>query len=187
MNSECSVHGRFQVFHNDHARYLKEAFSKYDYVFVGLTGCASLTSSVSDVGRLSPSKNPLCYWERVAMISAFLREAEIGPARYQFVPFPIERPELLEYYVPKNSVCVTTIREDWNAKKVGILRALGYEVVVLYDDRNKCISSTQVRDLIAQADPAWKKLVPLSIADYLETNQLTDRIAFKARDINPSV
>ena len=33
------VHGRFQIFHHDHARYLREAFSRFDYVYIGLTAC----------------------------------------------------------------------------------------------------------------------------------------------------
>jgi hypothetical protein len=57
------------------------------------------------------------------------------------------------------------------------MKSHGFEVTVLYEDRNKAITSSEVRGLIATNDPTWKKWVPGSVADYLITHQILARIA----------
>jgi nicotinamide mononucleotide adenylyltransferase len=174
------VHGRFQVFHLDHARYLDCAFRRSASVEIGLTGLPGFSEANSKTShRFAPSENPLTYHERVEMITIALAGSGIDAKRFSFVPFPIEQPALLPYFVGPSRRMLTTIREPWNEEKVKRLRAAGYEVEIAYTNLEKSISGSLIRRWIQEGDPTWKRHVSEPVARYLESIDIAGRL--KAR------
>lgn len=161
---EASIHGRFQILHNDHLEYFERAAAKYGRLYIGLTG---LRRDLGDgSGRESAAKNPLTFWERVEMWRVAL--AGIADDTDHVIgPFPIERPELLLDYVPRSCVCAATVRDSWNEEKVRRLADAGYEVDVLFTDYDKQLSGTDVRSMIASGSRVWVESVPPRVADFL--------------------
>ncbi|MEJ2698658.1 MAG: nicotinate-nucleotide adenylyltransferase, partial [Desulfuromonadales bacterium] len=64
------IHGRFQVLHNDHLRFLLAGKSLCRHLVVGITNPdPHLTrEDPADQHRHSPLANPLTYWERYLMV-----------------------------------------------------------------------------------------------------------------------
>jgi len=172
------AHGRFQVFHLDHLRYISESYRRCDHLLIGITGVAPLspTTSASDSHRSTAENNPFSYYERTRIIRAALSGEAFDLSRVTFTPFPIEVPEELQQFVPNEVHCFTTIREEWNREKVELLRHLGYTVTILYTDLNKTISGSIIRRLIRGGDSSWKQYVPTGVASYLEDNGLLVRM-----------
>jgi hypothetical protein len=111
------------------------------------------------------------------MIRAVVRDLpEIGRTQISFSPFPIEQPGLIPEFIPKSVTCHTTIREPWNQHKTGLLRKLGYQVSVLYEDHHKDLSGTKVREMIRNDDRSWEELVPAAVCRYLREEDLLARI-----------
>lgn len=174
------IHGRFQIFHRDHLRYVSAALERGAHVVIGLTGIPYLAGDAdasTPAHRLRSGDNPLTYHERVEMIDRALRREGVDATRFSFVPFPIEQPERLPYFVGEKAVMVTTIREPWNEAKVERLRRLGYEVEVAYTDLNKEISGGEIRDLIRRGDRQWEELVPPGAVEYLKEIDIQARLA----------
>ena len=75
------IHGRFQVLHNDHLRYLLAGKDLCRHLVVGITNPdPSLTREESaDPHRSRPEANPLTYYERQALVRAALGEAGGAP------------------------------------------------------------------------------------------------------------
>lgn len=167
------IHGRFQILHNDHVAYFKAAVQKYGRVYIGLTGLRR-DQDASHL-RGAASSNPLTYWERVQMWRVLLEDLASG-ADHIIGPFPIEAPSTLGDYVPLSCVCATTVREEWNWKKIEILQEAGYNVDVLYADTQKPLSARLVRDLIAGGSTEWHDLVPPPVREYLRSLDIGRRI-----------
>lgn len=177
MPADGCIHGRFQVFHNDHLDYLLAALQHCESLIVGITSVTGLRGDQPDDHRHSAVHNPFTYFERTEMIRAALEEhPAIDPRRITFSPFPIDHPELLPEFIPKSTVCHTTIREPWNSRKVELLKGLGYEVSILPTASEKTLSSTRIRELIRDHDDSWKDLVPGAVASHLELHDLLQRI-----------
>jgi len=178
--SEACVHGRFQPPHREHLEYIEEALKRSDHVIVGITqpNSAVLDECEVDPHRALPSENPLTYEERCRCIKAMLLEREYDSSRFSFTPFPIDRPQELKEYVRIETPCLTTIRTTWNIEKIERLRALGYEVQVLWDRREiPGIEGQAIRKMIRDQDPRWTDLVAPAVARLMIDEGLTTRIA----------
>lgn len=173
MFPDASIHGRFQILHNEHFAYFRSAVEKYGRLYIGLTGQGR--DLANQRGREAAAQNPLTYWERVEMWHSALAAAEDGFGHI-VGPFPIERPDLLLDYVPTSSVCATTVREDWNQAKISRLRSAGYRVDVLYTDLDKQMSGGRIRAMIAAGSRDWVELVPPGVADFLTEIGIEERI-----------
>ncbi len=93
------IHGRFQIFHNDHLKYVLAGKSRCSHLAVGITNPdPSLTRhDPIDPHRSLPSANPLTYFERYIMVRAALVESGVPEREFSIVPFPINFPEIYEY------------------------------------------------------------------------------------------
>jgi nicotinamide-nucleotide adenylyltransferase len=176
METKCAeqtalgtAHGRFQILHNEHLQYLIEAKRRCRHLIVGVTAFdTSLTQNAEFGGhRLRPIDNPLTYYERTLLIRAALLGEGISVTDFTITPFPIENPDHLRNYIPKNAVCYTTIREEWNKAKIRILREQGYDVEVVIEGA-KGIASTDLRMMIMVGNDSWKHLVPASTVSLIE-------------------
>jgi len=163
--SEGSVHGRFQPFHLGHEEYVAAAAAQCGFLWVGITQ-PEVTRLQSDASqpahRYHPEDNPLTYWERVRIVEAAVASL-IPPDRFQVVPFPIERPEVLQNYIPITAVAYTTVYDDWNRRKIEVLASHGYRVEVLWEREAKEIAGNEVRTRIRAGDETWRDLVPLAV------------------------
>ena len=139
------IHGRFQLFHNDHLQYALLAKEQCRKLIVGITSPenASLIREEVDPHRSEAASNPFTYYERYNMVKLALLEAGVKREDFEIVPYPIERPEVLYNYVPLTATSFFTIYDQWGYEKLHRLRELGYGTVVLFDDREKKIVAVQ--------------------------------------------
>jgi nicotinamide mononucleotide adenylyltransferase len=94
------------------------------------------------------------------MVRGFLLDAGRSANDFNIVPFPIERPNVLNDYIPTNVLALTTVYEEWNQRKIELLRASGYEVETLWERDVKEFSGSTVRRLLRAHDNRWRDLVP---------------------------
>ena len=158
-----TIHGRFQILHNDHLKFLLAGKQLCKHLIVGITNPdPSLTKHHnSNPHRSQPIANPLTYYERYVMIRDTLLEEELNLSEFSIVPFPINVPELLKYYVPMNVVFFLSIYDDWGRQKKEYLKSLGLKVHVLWEVplEEKGLSGSDIRLSMLNEAP-WKHLVP---------------------------
>ena len=172
-----AVCGRFQIFHNDHLRYALAAKAKCRRLIVGIT---SPDKSVNPVEAVDPHRaldeaNPCTYYERMKMVEAALLEAGIPRTDFDIVPFPIGKPELMRFYIPVGTHLFVTILDEWGRCKTDRLKDYGYDVEVLWERRDKAISSSMIRRLITE-DGDWAQFVPGATYRFIREQGIDERI-----------
>ena len=132
MLEVASVHGRFQPFHNGHLEYVLAAKERSAFLWIGITKFDIDLSELTPLGseREKPESNPLTYFERITIISRALQDSGVRSSEVRHIPFRIETPVELSQYLPTSVPCFTTIYDDWNRRKVRVLREAGYDVEV---------------------------------------------------------
>ncbi len=100
------AHGRFQIFHLDHLRYLEAAKTRCHHLVIGITNPdpTLIRFDPADPGRSAPERNPLTLYERYRVVQQPLEEAGWPAADFSLVPFPINFPDLYQYYMPLRAV-----------------------------------------------------------------------------------
>lgn len=178
------IHGRFQILHNDHVKYLLAGKSKCEHLVVGITNPdPTLTKAdTADPQRSNPHSNPLNYFERYTMVKDVLLEAGLEHSDFSIVPFPVSSPELYKYYVPLDATFYLTIYDPWGKRKLEMFRSAGLRTEILWEKpfEEKGLSASQVRGLIAD-DGVWKPLVPSATAALVEKWNLAQRFKGSAR------
>ena len=171
------IHGRFQLFHNDHLQYALLAKEQCKKLIVGITSPenATLIREKVDPHRSEAASNPFTYYERFNMVKLALLEAGVPREDFEIVPYPIERPEILYNYVPLSATSFFTIYDKWGYEKLERLSALGYGTVVLFDDREKKMCSTEIRQKIVDGTD-WKDMVPNAVYEYITEKGLTEKV-----------
>ncbi len=173
------IHGRFQVLHNDHLKYLLAGKRLCRHLVVGITNpdpCLTREDR-TDPGRSSPLANPLTYFERYLLVRSSLEEAGVPSADFSVVPLPINLPELYRYYVPMDGAFFLTIYDDWGRKKLANFQALGLQVHVLWEvpREQKGICGSEVRRRMLRDEP-WESLVPQAVARLLRHWNIPSRL-----------
>jgi len=157
------IHGRFQILHNDHMKYILSGKALCDHLVIGITNPdPTLTKKeAADPSRDDRFANPLTYYERYTIINAALKKSGLDHDEFSIVPFPINIPELYQYYVPMDAVFFLTIYDDWGRQKLRYFDSLGLKTHVLWEvpSEEKGISACEIRDLIKKGKP-WEHLVP---------------------------
>ena len=158
-----TIHGRFQILHNDHLKFIMAGKELCEHLIVGITNPdPSLTKNHdSNPHRSKPIANPLTFYERYVMIRDNLLESDLKYSEFSIVPFPINVPELLKFYVPMNVVFFLSIYDDWGRQKKKYLESLRLKVHVLWDVplENKGLSGSDIRESMLKGEP-WKQFVP---------------------------
>ncbi len=158
-----TIHGRFQILHNDHLKFLLAGKRLCEHLIVGITNPdPSLTKDHdSNPHRSKPLTNPLTYYERYVMIRDNLLEKGLKFSEFSIVPFPINVPELLKYYVPMDIVFFLSIYDDWGKQKKKYLESLGLMVHVLWEVplEEKGLSGNDIRESMLKGEP-WEHLIP---------------------------
>lgn len=165
------IHGRFQVLHNDHMKYIMAGKELCRHLVVGITNPDPFLTKMEDAdpGRNNPLANPLTYYERYVLIKVALEEKGIKPDQLSVVPFPISYPELYQHYVPMDAVFFLTIYDEWGKRKLEYLKAQGLKTHVLRDvpREQKGMSAADIRNLMIRNDP-WENMVPRSVSSLLK-------------------
>ncbi len=173
------IHGRFQLFHNDHLRYAMLAKEQCKKLIVGITSPenAALIREEVDPHRSEAASNPFTFYERYTMIKLALLEAGISREDFEIVPFPIERPEILSNYVPLEAKAFLTVYDNWGREKVKRLSELHYDTHVLFerDESEKAMCSTEIRHKIRDGIE-WSDMVPHAVYEYIVENGLTEKV-----------
>lgn len=174
------IHGRFQVLHNDHMKYLLAGKRLCDHLIVGITNPTpeSIDEEASNPERSQPINNPLTFEERKAMILAAFEEAGIRDHEYSVVPFPICKPELIRKTAPAEAVYYLTIYDDWGREKERRLNELGLKTHIMWERplSDKGISGTDVRQAIRD-NGVWQSMVPAAVAKLVEAWDLQKRLS----------
>ena len=179
------VHGRFQMPHHDHMKYILAAKARCRHLIVAITNPdPSLTRyDPADPARSSPAHNPLTYYERYVILKEALLAQGLHHRTFSLVPLPINFPELYQYYVPRQAVFYLTIYDAWGERKLQMFESLGLPVEVLWRQpkAEKGLTSTLVRQKIAQGQ-AWEHLVPAGVSPLLVRMGLVERIRRLAQE-----
>lgn len=173
------IHGRFQVFHNDHLKYVLAGKSRCRHLVVGITNPDPLLTrdDPSDPFRSLPAANPLTYFERYTLVRAALIESQIQESEFAIVPLPINLPELYGHYVPMDGTFYLTIYDDWGRKKLEQFQALGLKTEILWErpSTEKGLTGALVRKRMAAGEP-WEHMVPPSTASWMKAWEVPERI-----------
>ena len=173
-----AVCGKFQPFHNDHLAYVLAAFDVGERVIVGITNPdVSMTRyEEADPKRSLPESNPFSYYERYRMIEESLSDCRLPRDRFDIVPFPVNRLELLPSYLPKNAVILVTLYADdpWLVERQAKLKAAGWSTYVLWERPAKVLTASSVRELIREGGE-WESFVPAAVGRIVKniTNERT--------------
>lgn len=174
------IHGRFQVLHNDHLRYLLAGAELCRHLVVGITNPdpRMTKDDPADPERSPPAANPLTYFERYQLVRAVLVAAGRPEDTFSVVPLPINRPELFRHYVPLDAVFLLSIYDDWGRKKLAAFRQLGLKTHILWkvSPAEKGLSAGDIRRRMKEGQP-WQQLVPPAAATLLQQWQLPARLA----------
>jgi len=185
MTETGVIHGRFQVLHNDHLRYLLAGKARCRYLVVGITNPDPTLSKAdsADPHRTDPVSNPLSYYERYLMVEAALIEAGLSSTEFAVVPFPINLPALYRYYVPLEATFYLTIYDDWGRKKLKHFQSLGLKTEVLWEwpIHEKGISAADIRGKMLEGSD-WDKLVPLSTRSLMRRWEIPARLQNLSRN-----
>lgn len=173
------VHGRFQLLHNDHVRYIMAGSERCEHLLIGICRPEGpLTCfTESDPHRSCRESNPFSYYERYQMIKGTLLDMDMDPARFDILPFPIDLPEMLFGYVPADARYYLTIYDGWGMEKKKTLEGLGCDVEVIrhVGIHEKGISATDVRQRIVEGRE-WQSFVPPYVYRYVTDHQLDKKI-----------
>ena len=120
------IHGRFQVLHNDHLRYLLAGKARCRFLVVGVTNPdpGRTRPEAADPHRSTAEANPLTYYERALLVRAALVGAGVPLAEFMVTPLPVNQPELIHHYAPRAATYFLSICDDWGRKKLERLQAL---------------------------------------------------------------
>lgn len=174
------IHGRFQVLHNDHLKYLLAGKALCDHLVVGVSNPDIHTTAdeSTDPNRSRLENNPLTFDERSRMIRLALTEAGLDSEEFSIVPFPISKPDVLGDFAPPDAVYYLTIYDEWGREKKQRLESLGLTTHVMWERplAEKGITGTQVRRAIREGRE-WADLVPPAVAAKVVEWNLQKRFA----------
>lgn len=173
------IHGRFQVLHKDHLKYLLAGKSLCEHLVVGITNPdpGRVAEEAADLHRSRPAANPLTYFERYCLVRSALGEAGVPTSEISIVPLPISQPDYYRYYVPLDAVFFLTIYDEWGRRKQHYFESLGLQVHVLWEvpPEEKGISGSDLRRAMCDGAP-WEDAVPPSVVELLKKWEIPERL-----------
>ena len=173
------IHGRFQVLHNDHLKYLLAGKKLCHHLVVGITNPdpTMTKEEASDTHRSTLSANPLTYFERYQLVREALLESSVALDEFSIVPLPISTPNRYRYYVPLDAVYFLTIYDEWGRRKKRYFESLGLKVHVLWEVNfeDKGLSAGDIRLNMAFGKD-WTNAVPKGVAVLLNSWGLPERL-----------
>lgn len=164
--------GRWQPFHNGHLYDLEKILGQYGFATLGVVNADPDNPLDPDFDKFLSSENPLYYWERVYMITKFLR-ARKWDSRVALVPMwhPRKSMEKDNNYLPplRRRFWFVPIISEEEIKKAEDFKKLGEDVVKDYSVPEDVLKyrATVVRRRMSEGQD-WRKMVPDEIAHCLD-------------------
>jgi nicotinamide-nucleotide adenylyltransferase len=158
--------GRFQPIHLGHVEVIKWTLDRVDELIVAI-GTAQESHTVV---------NPFTAGERIIMIKLALEEIGADLSRIYIVPIPdilmnSVWPYYVQMYVPKFQYGVAR-----NPLVLRLFKDAGIDVLVPPPYDRVKYSSTRIRKLMLQGDQSWKRLVPNSVAKFIDEIDAVNRL-----------
>jgi len=173
------IHGRFQILHNDHVKFLLAGKNLCNHLIVGITNPDPTLTKAHDSNphRSTLIANPLTYYERYVMVRETLLEKSLELSEFSIVPFPINVPELLKYYVPMDVAFFLSIYDDWGRQKKKYLESLGLNVHVLWEVplEKKGLNGSDIRESMLKGGQ-WEHLVAPVVAKLVKKWDILKRL-----------
>ncbi|MFW9972829.1 MAG: nicotinate-nucleotide adenylyltransferase, partial [Candidatus Odinarchaeota archaeon] len=174
-----AIHGRFQILHNDHVKYLLAGKQLCNHLIVGITNPDPSLTRYTEVNphRSTSLANPLTYYERYLIIQAALLEQGLKYSEFSIVPFPINVIELLKHYIPLHAVFFLTIYDDWGRQKKKYFESMGLKIHVLWEVplEKKGLSSSDIRKSMIKGNK-WEHLMPSSVVKLMKQWDIVHRL-----------
>ena len=163
--------GRFQPVHWGHVEVIRWSLERLDELVI-VIGSAQFSHTL---------KNPFTAGERVEMVRLALRDAGIDSGRVYIIPIPdIEMnhvwPRYVELMVPRFSVVVSR-----NPLVVRLFEEYGYRVLQPPAFSRAEYSATHIRELMLRGDESWRRLVPPSVARFIDEIRGVERLRIIAQ------
>jgi nicotinamide-nucleotide adenylyltransferase len=119
----------------------------------------------------------MTYYERYVMVRDTLLENGLELPEFSIVPFPINVPELLKYYVPMDALFFLSIYDGWGRQKKEYLESLGLKVHVLWEVtlEEKGLSGSDIRNSMLKGEP-WEHLLPVAVVKLVKKWKIITRI-----------
>ncbi|NWF87231.1 nicotinamide-nucleotide adenylyltransferase [Candidatus Bathyarchaeota archaeon] len=161
--------GRFQPFHLGHINAIKDVLREVDELVI-VIGSAQYSHNLND---------PFTAGERLVMVRKALEEARVDCSRFWVVPVPDVHLHMMwvsavEGYTPHFDVVYSN--EPLTRR---LFIEAGYKVKAIRFHERKLYSSTEIRKRMMKGEN-WKKLVPKSVAIFIEEIDGVNRL----RDLN---
>lgn len=158
--------GRFQPVHWGHINVMRWALEKVDELIIGI--------GTAQESHTPP--NPLTAGERVLMLKLAIREAGIDPSRVYIIPIPdilmnSVWPHYVQMFVPRFRYAIAR-----NPLVIRLFKEAGYEVLIPPPFERGRYTSTRLRKMMIEGDPAWRELVPKSVAEFLDEIRVEERM-----------
>lgn len=173
------VQGRFQVLHLKHMEYILAAKMRCKKLFIGIIDADDLhvKRSLDVDNKVIRQANPLTYFERYEMLHDALIDFGVKREEFEIIPFPLNRPEYILQYAPKDATYYMSICNTWGETKLKVLGDLLLKTEILWrkEEEDRGTTGTQVRDLIA-SDGEWEPLVPKTVREYMTKHKIDKRI-----------
>lgn len=173
------IQGRFQVLHLKHMEYILAAKMRCKKLFIGIIDADDLhvKRSLDIDNKVIKQANPLTYFERYEMLHDALLDFGVKREEFEIIPLPINRPEYVLQYAPKDAVYYMSICNEWGEAKQKILTDLGLETEVLWrkEPKDRGTTGKIVRTLIVE-DGEWGHLVPKTVYEYVVKHKLDKRM-----------
>jgi nicotinamide mononucleotide adenylyltransferase len=173
------IHGRFQILHNDHLKYLLAGKALCRHLVIGITNPDPFLTDKEETAptRSDPLENPLTYYERCIMVKTVMLDAGIPSSEITIVPLPISRPDRYRYYVPLDAVFFLSIYDDWGRRKRHYFQSMGLATHVLWEvsPEEKGISAADIRRRITSGR-LWEHLVPACVPSLVKKWGIPDRL-----------
>ena len=162
--------GRFQPFHLGHLEAIQDVLKEIEELVI-VIGSAQYSHNIH---------NPFTAGERLVMIRQALQEADVDSSRLWIVPVPDVHLHMLwvsalEGYTPKFNVVYSN--EPLTRR---LFMEAGYTVKSIRFFQRKVYTSTLVREKML-AGESWTKLVPKSVADFINEIDGVNRLRDLAR------
>jgi nicotinamide-nucleotide adenylyltransferase len=162
--------GRFQPFHLGHLEAIQDVLKEVEELVI-VIGSAQYSHN---------TRNPFTAGERLVMIRQALHEAGVDASRIWIVPVPDVHLHMLwvsalEGYTPKFNVVYSN--EPLTRR---LFMEAGYKVNSIRFFQRKVYTSTLVREKML-AGESWTKLVPQSVADFINEIDGVNRLRDLAR------
>lgn len=173
------IQGRFQVLHLKHIEYILAAKMRCSKLFIGIIDADDLHVKESqDIdNKAIKQANPLTYFERYELLHDAILDFGVKREEFEIIPLPINRPEYVLQYAPKEATYFMSICNEWGEEKQKTLEDLGLKTEVLWrkESEDRGTTGTMVRNLIAEGGE-WGNLVPKTVYEYITKHKLDERI-----------